>query len=192
MTDGPSGRPAADAPTLARAAVVEGLFAVLWFSWGPLDPPRWVAAATSVGAVLALAVAVAGVVAGRRVRDRATTMRQESVQRRYTRVVAVEFALLIGVGVVLGLTLGAGWAAVWVCAVVGLHFFPLARVLPGLALPLLGAAITAVAAAALVVGLATDVAPTAVTGPGTGLVLLLGAVGSLTAGARHGRRTTGG
>jgi hypothetical protein len=169
----------ADAPTLARAAVVEGLFAVLWFSWGPPDPPAWLAGATQAGAVLALAVAVAGLMAGRRVRDRATTMRQASVQRRYARVVAVEFALLIGVGVVLGVTAGAAWAAVWVCAVVGLHFFPLARVLPGLALPALGAAITAVAAGALAVGVTTDVVPTAVTGPGTGLALLVAATGSL-------------
>lgn len=179
MSGGPPATSTADAPTLARAAVVEGLFAVLWFSWGPLDPPRWLAGATSVGALLALAVAVVGLVTGRRLRGRATAMREASVQRRYTRVVAVEFALLIGVGVVLGVTLGAGWAAVWVCAVVGLHFFPLARVLPGLALPALGAAITAVAGVALVVGLTTDVAPTAVTGPGTGLVLLLGALGAL-------------
>lgn len=171
----------ADRPILARAAVVLGLFAVLWFSWGPADPPAWLAAATTAGAVLALVAAAAGLVAGRRLRDRPTAMRQELVQRRYVRVVAVEFALLAGVGVLLAATAGAGWAAVWVCAVVGLHFFPLARVLPGLRLTALGAGVTAVAAAALVVGLATDVPPTAVTGPGTGLLLLLAAAGSLAA-----------
>ncbi|MGY2129789.1 hypothetical protein [Blastococcus sp. SYSU DS0617] len=75
-------------------------------------------------------------------------------------------------------------------AVVGLHFLPPARVLPGLGLPLLGTGVTAVAGAALLVGALTDVPPTAVTGPGTGLLLLLAAVGSLVALLR-GRRTAG-
>ncbi len=179
----------ADEPTSARAAVVLGFFAALWFSWGTDDPPRWLALVTTVGAVLALAVAACGLVVGWRVRARPTAMREASVQRRYIRVVAIEFALLIGVGVLVGLTVGAGWAAVWVCAVVGVHFFPLARVLPGLALPALGTGVTAVAAVALVVGAATDIEPTAVTGPGTGLLLLLVAIGALATvlRRRHGR-----
>ena len=178
----------ADEPTLARAAVVEGLFAALWFSWGPADPSARLAAVTGSGAVLALVVALAGLVAGRRVRDRPTAMREASVQRRYLRVVAGEFVLLIAVGVLIGVTLGAAWAAVWVCAVVGLHFLPLARVLPGLGLTVLGATITLLAVAALAVGLLTDVPPTAVTGTGAGLLLLLAAVAALAELA--GRRRT--
>lgn len=169
----------ADARMLARAVIVEGAFAILWFSWGPTDPPRWLAAATTIGAVLALATVVSGVLIGRRVRDRPTTMEQESLQRRYRQIVVVEGAVLIGVGVLLGVIVGADWAAVWVCGVVGGHFFPLARVLPGLGLTALGAGITTVAVVALLVGLATDIVPPTVTGPGTGLLLLLAAAGSL-------------
>jgi hypothetical protein len=178
---------AADRPTLARAASIEGLAGALWLSWGPPDPPAWLAAVGLGLAVVGLVVAVAGLAAGHRVRGEVTAMRTEPVRRGYLRVVAAEFAALVGVGVVLGLVVGSDWAAVWVAAVVGLHFLPLARVLPGLALPAVGTAITLVAGAALAVGLVTDVAPTAVTGPGTGL-LLVGAGAACLAAAvrRHG------
>ena len=47
----------------------------------------------------------------------------------------------------------------WVCAVVGLHFFPLAPVLGDPALRWLGTAVTAVAVAALLAGLFTGAPP---------------------------------
>lgn len=178
----------ADRPALARAAAIEGLAAALWLSWGPADPPSWLAGSTLVLAVAGLAVAAAGLALGYRTRGETTAMRSEPVRRGYAQVVAAEFAALAVVGVVLGATVGGDWAAVWVCAVVGVHFLPLARVLPGLALPLVGCAVTAVAIAALVVGLTTGVAPTAVTGPGTGSVLVVAAVASLVAALRRGGR----
>ncbi|HKQ01122.1 MAG TPA: hypothetical protein VJ735_12400 [Actinomycetes bacterium] len=60
---------------------------------------------------------------------------------------------------------------VWVCAVVGVHFFPLASLLEDRLLVALGWLVTTVALAALVVGLATDVAPSTVTGIGAGTLL---------------------
>ncbi|MBM9466119.1 hypothetical protein [Nakamurella leprariae] len=174
-----------DRRTLASAAAVEGFFAVLWCSWGSPDPPRWLGTATLVGALLGLVIGVGGLLAGRRLRGSASTMTRPVTRRGYLRVVAIEFALLIVIGVMLGLTVGGEWAAVWICAVVGVHFFPLARVLPGLMLTVLGAAITAVALIALVLGLATDVAATAVIGPGTGLALLVAAAWSLAQAVRR-------
>jgi hypothetical protein len=63
------------------------------------------------------------------------------------------------------------WITVWVCAGVGLHFLPLAGVVGDGLLISLGLLITAAAAAALVVGLTTSVAPTTVTGPAAGILL---------------------
>jgi hypothetical protein len=60
---------------------------------------------------------------------------------------------------------------VWVCAVVGVHFFALARLLEDPLLVPLGALVTAVALVALVAGLATGVAPSTVTGVGAGTLL---------------------
>jgi len=62
---------------------------------------------------------------------------------------------------------------------VGLHFFPLARVLANPSLRPLAALITAAAAAALVVGLSSTVAPSTITGPGAGLCLLAFGVATL-------------
>ena len=65
----------------------------------------------------------------------------------------------------------------WICAVVGVHFFPLAPVLRDRGLHPLGAAMCVVAAIGLVTGLASDVAPSTVVGIGIGIgigLLLLG------------------
>jgi hypothetical protein len=86
--------------------------------------------------------------------------------------VAVEGAAA-GLGAAALSATGAGaYVPVWVCAVVGLHFVALAPVFGAPPLRWLGIAITAVAPAGLLVGLFTAVAPTNVTGAGTGLVLL--------------------
>jgi len=67
-----------------------------------------------------------------------------------------------------------------VCAGVGLHFLPLSRALDRLLLVPLGLLVTAVAAAALIVGLTTTVIPSTITGVGTGLCLLVAAALTLT------------
>jgi hypothetical protein len=61
---------------------------------------------------------------------------------------------------------------VWICAGVGVHFFPLASTLANRSLRLLGVLLIAVAAAALATGLASATAPSTVTGAGAGLCLL--------------------
>lgn len=69
----------------------------------------------------------------------------------------------------------AGWSAlvpVLVGAVVGAHFVPLAPVLRDPWLRPLGAAVCAVAVAALIVELASSVSAGLVVGAGTGLLLL--------------------
>jgi hypothetical protein len=73
---------------------------------------------------------------------------------------------------VLGVTGHYQWIPVWICFGVGVHFFPLASTLQNPTLRPLGVLLVAVAAVALVVGLASAVAPSTVTGLGAGLCLL--------------------
>jgi hypothetical protein len=73
---------------------------------------------------------------------------------------------------VLGASGAPAYIPVWICAVVGLHFFALALLFQAPALRWLGAAVSTVAVAALLAGQLTDVTPGSVTGPGAGLALL--------------------
>jgi len=73
---------------------------------------------------------------------------------------------------------------VWICFGVGAHFFPLATTRQNPALRPLRALLIAVAAAALVTGLASAVAPSTVTGAGAGLCLLAFGLATLLAGRR--------
>ena len=110
--------------------------------------------------------------------------------RRYGIIVGVEFGLL-GVGAaVLGVTGLYQWVPVWICFGVGVHFFPLASTLQNPTLRPLGALLIAVAAAALVTGLASAVAPSTVTGVGAGLCLLAFGLATLLAGG-HARSDPG-
>ena len=92
-------------------------------------------------------------------------------RRRYGRIVVVEFALA-GVGAaVLAVAGQSDFVPVWICAVVGVHFFFLAPLLRDRLLIPLGALLTAVALVALVAGLASQVPASTVTGIGAGVLL---------------------
>jgi hypothetical protein len=168
----------------ARAVTiaVEGFFAFVWFGWGQAAAPSWLVAPLAVGTGLGALVAVVGVVLTARSHDRLATVHDPAVRRRYSITVGVEFTL-IGVGAAgLGATGLVRWIPVWVCFVVGAHFFPLAPVLENRSLRPLGALLVAVAAAALAVGLASTVAPSTITGSGAGLCLVLFGLATLLAG----------
>jgi hypothetical protein len=72
---------------------------------------------------------------------------------------------------VLGVLGQPEYIPVWICAVVGVHFVPLASVLRDRNLIPLAVLVTAAAAVALVVGLTTGVTPGTITGVGAGLSL---------------------
>jgi hypothetical protein len=92
--------------------------------------------------------------------------------RRYGIIVGIEFALA-GIGAAaLGIFGAAAYIPIWVCAVVGVHFFPLAPVLNDPGLRPVGAALVLVSVAALVINLTRGVAPSSVTGIGAGALLL--------------------
>jgi hypothetical protein len=153
--------------------VVEGFFAFVWFGWGQAAAPPWLVVPLGVGTGLGAVVAVVGIVVAARSAGRLTAVSDPRVRRTYGITVGVEFTLIGAGAAVLGPTGLAQWIAVWACAIVGIHFFPLARVLQNPSLRPLGAMLTAVAVAALAVGLASAVAPSTVTGLGAGLCLLI-------------------
>ncbi|MER7417244.1 hypothetical protein ABT346_10730 [Micromonospora peucetia] len=166
------------------AALYLGVFATIWFSVPAADQPLRALLAVASGAALVTAVVGAVVVA--RSRGTGDVARDRAADRRYLLIVLAEFAAA-GLGaVVLSL---AGWSEfipVLICAVVGLHFFPLVPVLRDPRLWLLGAAMCVVALAGLVTALASAVSAGLVVGTGAGLLLLGYAVLALlsTAGQR--------
>jgi len=155
------------------AAAISAAFAFAWFGWGMAAPtPGWLTVLLQIGRGLAVLVAILGIMLAARSPADSTPMSDPAVARRYGSVVGVEFAVLALGGIVLTNTLGAEWVPVWFCAGVGIHFIPLSRVFRERSLMILGALVTIVAAAALVVGVTTDVAPGTIAGSGTGLCLL--------------------
>jgi hypothetical protein len=99
--------------------------------------------------------------------------------------VGIEFASA-GIGAaILGISGAAAYIPIWVCLVVGVHFFPLAPVLNDPGLRPLGAARIAVSVAALVFTLTKGVPPSTITGIGAGLFLLGYAVRALARAVRN-------
>ena len=172
---------------------IDGLAAFVWFGWGQAAAPAWLVIPFAVGSGLGVLLAVAGVVLAWRSPGPLPAMSDRAVRRRYGIIVGLEFGLLGAGAAILGATGHDRWIPVLICAGVGAHFFPLATVLQNPTLRPLGALLVVVAAAALITGLASAVAPSTVTGAGAGLSLL--GFGLATLMARdfftRGPRTTG-
>lgn len=167
----------------AFTALFLGFFAAAWFGWAQADSDLgiWL----TIGSILSLAVAVAGAVIGFRSPGDGSAMRSRDANRRYGILVGIEFATAFIGAAILGATGAAAYIPVWICAVVGVHFFPLAPVLRDRGLYPLGVAMCVVAAIGLVTGLASDVAPSTVVGIGAGLLLLGYAVLGLSRAAQR-------
>jgi hypothetical protein len=165
-------------------ALIEGFFAFMWFGWGRADAPAWLTTPLLVGSALGALVALVGAVVAARATGQRTAMADREIRTRYNMIVGVEFFLIAAGALVLGATGGATWTPVWVCAVVGVHFLPLARLFPGLFLVPLAVALVVVAGAALAVGLATETSPSTVAGAGAGMCLLAAAVATLLSASR--------
>ena len=161
------------------SALILGFFAALWFSWGQADASSGLSVALNIGSGAASVVAALGAIRVFRSRRTGGALQEPAARRRYGLIVGVE-TVVIGLGAVaVSATAGPAYIPVLICAVVGLHFFPLAALF-GAALRGLGLAVTGVAVAALLLGVFTDVAPSSVTGVGAGLALLTFATRSLT------------
>ena len=173
-------------------ALIEGFFAFMWFGWGQAQAPSWLTVPLLAGSALGAVVAVVGGVVAARATGQRTPMAEREIRHRYNGIVGVEFALIAAGALVLGKSGAPTWIPVWVCAVVGVHFLPLARVFPGLFLVPLAVALVVVALAAWVVGLVTTTSPSTVAGTGAGLCLLVAAVVTLVSAPTVRRGTVAG
>ncbi|MEV6968584.1 hypothetical protein AB0M47_26055 [Hamadaea sp. NPDC051192] len=171
-------------------ALVLGFFGSAWFSWGGANPPGWLTPLLIIASYVSLAVAVVGAIVGFRAPKSTAAIRDRESGKRYGIIVGIEFGLA-GVGAaILGVTGQAAYIPVWICAVVGVHFIPLAPVLKDRLLVPLGVVVTAVAVVALIVGLTTDVEPSTITGVGAGLALLTVATVELVSTLVRGKDST--
>jgi len=162
-----------------RMALFTGFFAAAWFGWGQAAASSGVRPWLSAGSIVALVLAASGVVMA--IRDRATTpaLADRAAFRRYGIIVGTEFGTAALGAIILALSGQAAFIPVWVCAVVGVHFVPLAPVLRDRSLIPLAGASCAVAVCALAVHAASGVAPSTVTGIGEGCVLVTFALAML-------------
>ncbi|WP_433312948.1 hypothetical protein [Micromonospora chersina] len=155
-------------------ALYLGVFAAIWFSVPKADPPlRSLLVVGSVGALLAAAV---GAVLVARAGRRPAGERDRAADRRYGLIVAAEVAVGLTGALLLAAAGLTGYLPVLVCAVVGVHFVPLAPVLRDRLLVPLGVAVTLVALAGLAVDLVSGVSAGLVVGTGAGALLLTYAV----------------
>ena len=128
-------------------ALIEGFFAFMWFGWGQAQAPSWLTVPLLVGSALGALVAVVGGVVAARATGQRTPMADREIRVRYNVIVGVEFALIAAGVLVLGKSGAPTWIPVWVSAVVGAHFLPLARVFRGLLLVPLAVSLLVVAVA---------------------------------------------
>ena len=165
-------------------ALIEGFFAAAWFGWGQAKPPPGLSAVLATGSVVAILTAVAGAVLTFRLRSLPAIMDDPSARRRYRIIVGAEFAVAALGALVLAIAGQPAYIPVWVCAVVGIHFFSLAPLLRDRSLYPLGILVCAASVVALIVGLTTNIAPSAITGVGAGWLLTVFALFNLVAGAQ--------
>ena len=153
----------------------------MWFGWAQANASAGLRDWLAVAGVAAALVALAGGVQAFRGPASAGVLHDRRARRHYGIAVGLEFALA-GVGAaVLAVAGQSDFIPVWVCAVVGVHFFLLASLLQDRQLVALGASVATVALVALVAEPA-GVAPSTVTGIGAGTLLTGFALAALAGG----------
>ncbi|QIS23713.1 hypothetical protein [Nocardia terpenica] len=152
-------------------AVIFGFFSLGWFGWGRDAPPGWLRLWLDIGTVLAAVVGIAGAAVCFRHRAADVPAGDPAARRRYGIIVGVEFGVAAALAVVLGVSGNSVFIPVAIAAVVGVHFHPLAAPLDDPGLQPLSLLTCMVAIAGLLTGLTTTVAPSAVVGPGVGILL---------------------
>ncbi|MFF0717257.1 MULTISPECIES: hypothetical protein [unclassified Micromonospora] len=162
----------------AATAVVFGFFAMSWFGWAQeAPPPRWrkPLVAASIAAVLVLVLGA--LVAWRHWSDGTSFTAETS--RTFGIVVGIEFGLAaLGAGI-LAAVRRRDIIPAWIAFVVGVHLFPVAALIGYPLIHVVAALITLVSLAAVPVARNRALPVSAVTGLGTGGVLLTAAVSSL-------------
>ena len=169
-------------------AAIEAFFAAGWFGWGQQSPPKWAVGVLIVGAIASVMVALWGTFRVATTARLRSTGAAQGVARRYRTIVGLEVAIGgIGAGVLAAAGQGR-WVSVWVSLVVGVHFVPLSRVLRNPSMFVLGITVALAAVAALVIGVSSNLEPSAITGLSVGAILLACAGATLVSHGSEGRK----
>lgn len=154
-------------------AAVLAFAGIAWFGWAQEDPPSsWVPGLVAGSVISALLLVALVVLLVRRRTTGGSPMADPRVRRRYWVTVMIEVVLIAAGNLLLAAVGHPEYDAAWTLFVVGVHFVPLARIFESPSLALAGAVVAVVAVAAACVGLAGDLAPSAVAGSGGGVVFI--------------------
>ncbi|MEU6075700.1 hypothetical protein [Micromonospora sp. NPDC047074] len=161
----------------AATAVVFGFFALSWYGWAQEAPPRSWRVPLGIASGIALLTAVVGGLLAWRHWSAGTAF-DDGTSRSFGLVVGVEFAAAaLGAGL-LAVRRRTEFISTWVALVVGVHLFPVAALIGYPLIHVVAALVTLVAVAAIPVARARSLPVSAVTGLGTGTVLLVAALSS--------------
>lgn len=157
----------------AMVAVIFGFFGMVWFGWAQEDPPKRWRAWLAGGSILSVLTAIAGgLLAWQHWGDGSAFDRETSPI--FGIIVGIEFGVA-AIGALL-LTLvfkRREFVAPWVAFVVGVHLFPVAALIGYPLVHVAAALVTVVSILAIPVARKSALAPSAVTGLGTGVSLLV-------------------
>lgn len=134
-------------------------------------PPGW-RSPLIAGMALSLIVALVGAVYARQNWSGGSALSEPGAMRQYDIIVGAEFGVAAAGAAAIALSGRGEYVGAWVCLVVGVHFWPMAPVPKSPSLVALGALLTVVAVAAVLVSRRTGVTPSAITGAGAGMALL--------------------
>jgi hypothetical protein len=163
----------------AMSALILGFFASTWFGWAQERPPAGWRGPLIVGSIVSILGAVAGGVLAWRNWSGISALNEPGAMTRFGITVGIEFGLAALGAAVLAVRGGSEYTAVWICLVVGVHFWPLAPLFADPSLVVLGAVLVVVALAGPAAPRRTTIAVSAIVGVGAGAALLTAAASAL-------------
>lgn len=162
----------------AMSALILGFFASAWFGWAQERPPDTWRIPLIVGSVVSVFIAITGGLLAWQHWSDSSALHDSGAMTRFIVIFWVEFVFsAIGAGL-LAWSGKSAYMAVWICLVVGVHFLPLAPLFKDPWFVVLGIALILVAVIAILVVRRTSIAPSAITGVGAGVTLLVFAIGN--------------
>jgi hypothetical protein len=164
----------------AMTAVIFGFFGSSWFGWAQEAPPeRWRKPLVAGSVASLLTAAAGGLLAWRHWSD-GSVFGSPDTGRSFGILVGIEFGLAgLGAALLSIRERHRDLVSAWIALVVGVHFFPVAVLIKFPLVHVAGALVTLVALAAVPVARKRSLRVSAITGVGTGVVLLAAAIVSL-------------
>ncbi|HEU5471622.1 MAG TPA: hypothetical protein VFV67_13290 [Actinophytocola sp.] len=157
----------------AATALVLGLASAAWAGWGLAQPPDGWSLPLIVGSMLGVLVAAVAGIRTWTYRAGASAMHDPAGRRRYVRIVGVEVGLIVLGVLVLEFAGRSDYLAPWTLFVVGAHLLPLGGLFRVAGLRIAGVLLALVAVAAGLSGMLGGPAPSAVSGAGGALVMIV-------------------